>query len=58
VALAVVVTLASASLAVLLLVSSEYDARIFPPLWGALATLPAVAGILATALLFQRNFPS
>jgi hypothetical protein len=53
--LAVIVIAISAGLAVLLLVSSEYDAQIFPPLWGILAILPAVAGVLAAALLFRRN---
>ena len=33
-----------------LLVSREYGAQIFPPLWGVLAILPA-AGILAAVLL-------
>ncbi|HEY9410848.1 MAG TPA: hypothetical protein VIP77_14805 [Jiangellaceae bacterium] len=55
--LAVIVTAISASLAALLLVSTEYDARIFPPLWGVLAILPAVAGILAAALLLRRSSP-
>ena len=49
--LAVVVTTVTAALALLLFVSSEYGARIFPPLWGILAILPAAAGILAAVLL-------
>ncbi len=49
--LTVVVTTVTAALALLLLVSSEYGAQIFPPLWGVLAILPAVAGILAAVLL-------
>jgi hypothetical protein len=49
--LAVVVTTVTAVLALLLLVSHEYGAQIFPPLWGILAILPAAAGILATVLL-------
>jgi hypothetical protein len=49
--LAVVVTTVTAALALLLLVSSEYGAQIFPPLWGVLAILPAAAGILAAVLL-------
>ena len=53
--LAVTVTVISVGLAVLLLVSSEYDARIFPPLWGVLAILPTIAGILAAALLLRRE---
>ena len=53
--LAVIVAAVTAGLAVVLLVSSEYDARIFPPLWGVLAILPAVPGILATALLLRQD---
>ncbi|HEY7594200.1 MAG TPA: hypothetical protein VH969_13690 [Actinophytocola sp.] len=49
--LTVVVTTVTAALALLLLVSSEYGAQIFPPLWGVLAILPAAAGILAAVLL-------
>ena len=50
----VVVTI-TAALAVLLLVSTEYGAQIFPPLWGILAILPAAAGILAAVLLFASG---
>ncbi|MGI5223678.1 hypothetical protein [Actinoallomurus sp. CA-142502] len=53
--LAMTVTVISASLAILLLVSSEYGARIFPPLWGGLALLPSVAGTLAAAFLLRRD---
>lgn len=49
--IAVVVVAITATLAVTLLVASEYGARIFPPLWGVLAILPPVAGILAVVLL-------
>jgi hypothetical protein len=49
--LAVVMTVITAALALLLLVASEYGSRIFPPLWGILAFLPAAAGALAVALL-------
>jgi hypothetical protein len=49
--LAVAVTTVTAALALLLFVSSEYGAQIFPPLWGILAVLPAAAGIPATVLL-------
>ncbi|HEY7277054.1 MAG TPA: hypothetical protein VH594_13880 [Trebonia sp.] len=49
--LTVAVTTVTAALALLLLVSSEYGAQIFPPLWGVLAFLPAAAGILAAVLL-------
>ena len=53
--LTVVVTTVTAALALLLLVSSEYGAQIFPPLWGILAVLPAAAGILAAVLLRRRS---
>ena len=49
--LAVVVTTATGALALLLFVSSEYGAQIFPPLWGVLAILPAAAGVLAAVRL-------
>jgi hypothetical protein len=49
--LAVVMTAITAALALLLLVASEYGSRIFPPLWGILAFLPAAAGALAVVLL-------
>jgi hypothetical protein len=49
--LAVVVTTVTAALALLLFVSREYGAPIFPPLWGIVAILPAAAGILAAVLL-------
>ena len=53
--LAVVVATVTAALALLLLVSSEYGAQIFPPLWGILAVLPAAAGVLAAVLLLRRR---
>lgn len=49
--LAVVVTLITAGLALLLLVSTEYGAQIFPSRWGILAFLPAAAGTFAVVLL-------
>ena len=49
--LAVVVTTVTGALALLLFVSSEYGAQIFPPLWGILAILPAAAGVLAAVRL-------
>jgi hypothetical protein len=49
--LTVVVTTVTAALALLLFVSREYGAQIFPPLWGVLAILPAAAGVLAAVLL-------
>ena len=53
--LTVVVTTITAALALLLFVSSEYGAQIFPPLWGILAILPAVAGALAVVLLRRQE---
>ena len=53
--LAVAVTTITAALALLLLVSSEYGAQIFPPLWGILAFLPPAAGAFAVVLLFRRR---
>jgi hypothetical protein len=52
--LAVVMTVISAGLAVLLLATAEYGSAIFPPLWGLLALLPAIAGAVAAVLLFRR----
>jgi hypothetical protein len=56
--IAVVAILLTAGLAVLLLTSSEYGARIFPPLWGVLALLPVAAGVVATALLLRPQVDS
>ena len=53
--LTVVVTTITAGLALLLLVTTEYGAQIFPPLWGILAMLPPAAGILAAVLLRRRR---
>ncbi|MGA8117087.1 MAG: hypothetical protein WCA46_25915 [Actinocatenispora sp.] len=52
-ALAITVVVVTGALAALLLGSTEYGARIFPPVWGILAALPAVAGILAVVLLLR-----
>lgn len=52
--LAVVVTVITAALALLLFGVSEYGTQIFPPLWGILAILPAVAGVSAVVLLRRR----
>jgi hypothetical protein len=41
----------NATLALTLLASTEYGARIFPPMWGALAALPCLPGIAAVWLL-------
>jgi hypothetical protein len=54
-AVGVLVVLVSAGLAALLLASSEYGFRIFPPVWGTLALLPAAAGVLAVVLLLRRS---
>ena len=53
--LAVVMATITAALAVLLLVSTEYGAQIFPPVWGVLALLPAVTGAGTAALLLRRR---
>jgi peptidoglycan/LPS O-acetylase OafA/YrhL len=52
--LAVVATVITAALALLLFGVSEYGTQIFPPLWGILAILPAVAGVFAVVLLRRR----
>lgn len=51
-AVAVVLT---ASLAAVLLTSTEYGAHSYPPVWGTLAPLPAVTGALEIALLVRRK---
>ena len=53
--LAVAVTTITAGLALLLLVSTEYGAQIFRPLWGISAFLPAIRGGLAVVLLRRRR---
>lgn len=53
--LAVVVATITAALAVLLLVSTEYGAQIFPPVWGILALLPPATGVAAAVLLLRRR---
>ena len=47
-------TTITAALALLLFVSTEYCAQIFPPLWGILAILPPAAGAFAIVLLRRR----
>jgi hypothetical protein len=49
--LAVLTVLLTATLGVLLLVSSEYGVHPFTPLWGVLALLPAAAGAVAVVQL-------
>ncbi|GAA1588505.1 hypothetical protein [Kribbella karoonensis] len=51
----VLVVLLTASLGITLLAASEYGVHPYPPLWGLLALLPAVAGAIATGLLFRRR---
>ncbi|HZX02237.1 hypothetical protein [Kribbella sp.] len=51
----VLVVLLTASLGITLLAASEYGVHPYPPLWGLLALLPAIAGAVATALLFRRR---
>jgi hypothetical protein len=53
--LGVLVVLLTATLGITLLAASEYGVHPYPPLWGLLALLPAVAGAIATALLFRRK---
>ena len=50
--LTVVVT---AALAVLLLTAGEYGGTIFAPVWGTVALLPPVAGIVAVVDLLRRR---
>lgn len=38
-----------------LLTATEYDARIFPPMWGALAGLPGLPGIAVLWSLLSRD---
>ncbi|HEX5596932.1 MAG TPA: hypothetical protein VFX61_13085 [Micromonosporaceae bacterium] len=52
--LATLVTIATAGLAVVLLVSAEYGEQVFPPLWGTLAILPPAVGVIAVVQLFRR----
>ena len=52
--LAVAVITVTATLAVLLLASTEYGAQVYPPLWGTLAILPPAVGVLAVVLHSRR----
>ena len=56
--LAVVAVTVTAALAVLLLVSTEYGAQVFPPVWGILALLPPVAGVATVMRLRRRRVSS
>lgn len=49
-----VVTAINSALGVGLLVAAEYDTRIYPPLWGILAVLPAGAGLTALVMAIRR----
>jgi hypothetical protein len=53
--LAVTATVVTLGLAVLLLTATEYGRSIFPPVWGLLDLLPAVAGTVTVALLRGRG---
>ncbi|WP_350273881.1 hypothetical protein [Kribbella sp. HUAS MG21] len=52
---AAVATLLTLTTALLLLFITEYGQHPFPPLWGLLALLPAVAGVLALTHLARRR---
>jgi hypothetical protein len=54
--LAGLVVAINVTLALTLLASTEYDARIFPPIWGALAALPCVPGLAAVWLLLPATW--
>lgn len=47
-ALSVAATLVTGTVAILLLTASEYGEQVFSPVWGVLALIPTVLGILAT----------
>lgn len=49
-----IVVAVTAALALTLFAVSEYGTAIFPPLWGILAALPAVAGIVAALGMRRR----
>ncbi|HWD79723.1 MAG TPA: hypothetical protein VG497_12600 [Kribbella sp.] len=51
----VIAVLLTAALGITLPSVSEYGVHPFPVLWGLLALLPAVAGAVATGLLFRRR---
>lgn len=42
-------------LALTLFAVSEYGEPLYPPVWGVLALLPPVAGVVAAVLLFRRR---
>ncbi len=51
---AVLAFLVTASLAAILLTVTEYGVHPFPPLWGVLALLPAVAGAAVPVVLLRQ----
>lgn len=54
-AAAIVATVIAAGLALLVFTTAEYGEMLFPPVWGVLALLPALAGVLGVVLLFRRK---
>jgi hypothetical protein len=50
-----IVVVVTAALALTLFTVSEYGTAIFSPLWGILAALPAVAGIVAALRMRRRD---
>lgn len=53
--LATVMVLITGSLALTLLFAGEYGEQIYPSVWGVLAGLPVIAGIVAAAQLLRRR---
>lgn len=45
------VTAVNGAVALTLALVTEYGERVFPPLWGVIAALPAIAGVVATVRL-------
>jgi hypothetical protein len=54
-ATAVVATVVTAALAVVLFTAGEYGGTIFPPVWGVLALLSPAAGVVAVVDLLRRR---
>lgn len=53
-ALSAVATLITGILAILLLTATEYDERVFSPVWGLIAVVPTILGVVATVLLARE----
>jgi len=51
----ILVTVLNASIVLAMLFVTEYGERVLPARWGAMAALPAAAGIVAIALLARRS---